>query len=75
MAHMNFLRRVVEWNYYYNREADAVAWLKGAGYVPGKDEFFTGYNRETDTYDLDKFVLNRLEDGTNRGGIDRPWPS
>ena len=72
MAHMNFLRRVVEWNYYYNREADAVAWLKKAlDMYPEKMKFFTGYNRETDTYDLDKFVLNRLEDGTNRGGIDK----
>ena len=77
IAHMNFLRRVVEWNYYYNREKDAVKWLKVAlDRYPDKMVYFTGGIEPKDnegnwTYDMDKFVLNRLKEAVSRGGIDK----
>ncbi len=75
IAHMNFLRRVVEWNYYYNREEEAVKWLKIAlETYPDNMMYFTGANRNEDgswSYDMDEFVLNRLKDAVNRGSIDK----
>ena len=72
IAHMNFLRRVVEWNYYYNREDEAKKWLKGAlDRYPEKMMYFTGGDWVKGTYDMDKFVLNRLEEAVSRGGIDK----
>ena len=72
MAHMNFLKRVVEWNYYYGREEEAVKWLKLTLEIyPKRMTWFTGYDPETKTYDLEKFVLFRLKDAVSRGGIDK----
>ena len=74
IAHMNFLRRVVEWNYYYDREEDTLKWMKVClELYPQHMTAFTGYNLKTDTYDLDKFVLNRLKDAVGRGGIDKTY--
>jgi hypothetical protein len=74
IAHMNFLRRVVEWNYYYDREEDTLKWMKVClELYPQHMTAFTGYNPKTDTYDLDKFVLNRLKDAVGRGGIDKTY--
>jgi hypothetical protein len=75
IAHMNFLRRVVEWNYYYNREDEALKWLKIAlETYPGKMMYFTGTKKDKEgnwVYDMDKFVLHRLKDAVNRGSIDK----
>tara|TARA_B100000959_G_scaffold220006_1_gene232444 strand:- start:90 stop:1739 length:1650 start_codon:yes stop_codon:yes gene_type:complete len=72
MAHMNFLKRVVEWNYYYGREKESVEWLKLAlENYPDRMTWYTGFNPETETYDLEKFVLFRLKDAVSRGGIDK----
>tara|TARA_Y100000588_G_scaffold287959_1_gene306232 strand:- start:52 stop:1680 length:1629 start_codon:yes stop_codon:yes gene_type:complete len=75
MAHMNFLRKVVEWNYYYNREDEAKKWLKVAlEHYPEKMMYFTGAKVDKDgnkSYDLDEFVLNRMGDAVKRGSIDK----
>jgi len=75
IAHMNFLRRVVEWNYYYNREDEALKWLKIAlETYPTKMMYFTGTKKDKEgnwVYDMDKFVLHRLKDAVNRGSIDK----
>jgi len=62
----------VEWNYYYGREKESVEWLKLAlENYPDRMTWYTGYNPETETYDLEKFVLFRLKDAVSRGGIDK----
>ena len=67
----------MEWNYYYNREKDAVKWLKVAlDRYPDKMIYFTGGIEPKDnegnwTYDMDKFVLNHLKEAVSRGGIDK----
>ena len=75
IAHMNFLRRVVEWNYYYNREDEAKKWMKVAlDRYPDKMIYFTGGIQDEEgnwTFDMDKFVLNRLKEAVSRGGIDK----
>ena len=68
LGHIHFLRRLMEWFYFYNREAEAMEWLKMTiKLYPEKMMWFPGYNRETDTYSLDDIVFDKLEDDMQRG--------
>ena len=64
---MHFLRRLIEWLYYYNRETEAREWLKVAiELYPEKMSFFYGYNPKTKTYHLDDIILDALKDDVQR---------
>jgi len=68
MGHIHFLRRLMEWLYFYNREEEAMEWLKVAVELyPETMSFFPGYNEETDTYSLDEIVFDNLKDDVQRG--------
>lgn len=68
MGHLHFLRRLMEWLYFYNREEEAMEWLKVAiELYPETMSFFPGYNEETDTYSLDEIVFDNLKDDVQRG--------
>ena len=67
VGHMHFLRRLIEWLYYYNRETEAREWLKVAiELYPEKMSFFYGYNPKTKTYHLDDIILDALKDDVQR---------
>jgi len=68
MGHIHFLRRLMEWLYFYNREEEAMEWLKVAiKLYPTKMSYFPGYNSETDTYRLDDIVNDKMKDDVQRG--------
>ena len=68
MGHIHFLRRLMEWLYFYNREKEAMEWLKVAiELYPEKMSYFPGYNSETKTYSLDDIVFDNLKDDVQRG--------
>jgi hypothetical protein len=68
IGHMHFLRRLVEWLYFYNREQEAMEWLQVAVEMyPTKTTFFPGYNPKTKTYHLDQIVEEKLADNMKRG--------
>jgi hypothetical protein len=68
MGHVHFLRRLMEWLYFYNREEEAMEWLKVAiKLYPEKMSYFPGYNSETKTYNLEDIVFNNLDDDIKRG--------
>ena len=68
IGHMHFLRRLVEWLYFYNREQEAMEWLQVAVEMyPTKMTFFPGYNPKTKTYHLDQIVEEKLADNMKRG--------
>lgn len=69
IGHIHFLRRVIQWLYFYNREEEARNWLKTAVKLyPKKMSWFPGYDKETDTYRLDDIVMSNLKDDMERGG-------
>ena len=72
LGHIHFLRRLMEWFYFYNREEEAMEWLKmTVKLYPKKMSWCPGYNRETDTYRLDDIVFDKLEDDMQRGSASK----
>ena len=68
IGHTHFLRRLIEWLYFYNREAEAQQWLDLAvDLYPVKMTFWPGYNKETKTYNLKDIVFDKAKDDLERG--------
>ena len=77
IGHVHFLRRVIEWMYFYNREEEALEWLKVAikRYSEDKQKtggrelikLFDGYDPETDTYNLEDIVMSKVKEDRARG--------
>ena len=71
MGHIHFLRRFIQWLYFYNRETEARHWLKVAiDTYPDKMRWFPGYNPNTKTYNLDEIVYDGMADDMQRGGAE-----
>ena len=68
IGHIHFLRRTIQWFYFYNREEEARNWLEVAVKLyPEKMSWFPGYDKETDTYRLDDIVMANLKEDMERG--------
>jgi hypothetical protein len=68
IGHNHFLRRVIEWLYFYNREAEAREWLEMAiELYPVKMTFWPGYDPKTKTYNLKDIVFDKAKDDLERG--------
>ena len=68
MGHVHFLRRLIEWLYFYNREAEAKEWLQVAvDMYPTKMTYYPGYNPKTKTFSLDQIVFDKVRDDMQRG--------
>ncbi len=77
IGHVHFLRRVIQWMYFFNREEEALEWLKLAVKIYSEDKqksggrelikLFEGYDPETETYNLEDIVMAKVKEDRTRG--------
>ncbi len=75
-AHFNFMRRAVNWYFYYHREEEARKWLEiCASHYPDKMVYYPGYTPKEGfqkaKMNLDEFVFYKYEDDLKRGNYEK----
>ena len=75
-AHFNFMRRAINWFFYYHREDEAIKWLEiCANRYPEKFVYYPGYTPgdgfKKGKVNLDEFVFYKYEDDLKRGNYEK----